>query len=211
MEVAVKRRIVRPNKRSYTGRHVSHNAKEVRYESGLERDFLTLIRFRTDVLTVVEQPETFRFIDSAGRERRYTPDFKVTFTGKTVFYEVKYRAELRKNWNKYRDAVAFMRRHCPQIGAAFRIVTDLIIRTPRCENIRLISSHQRRQPDPAVKSAIKAALATGPLAIVDLCRLLCPTLDDRAGFYATLWSLIARLEIKINFNQPISMESQVWL
>lgn len=207
----MKRRIVRPNRRSYTGRHVGNDGQEVRYESGLERDFLTLIRFGADVLSVVEQPETFRFIDSAGKERRYTPDFKVSFRSKTVFYEVKYRAELRKNWDKYREAVAFMRRHCPTVGASFRIVTDLTIRTVRCENIRLISPHQRREPDPVLRSAITAALGGGPIAIRDLCRQLCPTDGDRADFYATLWPLIARLEVKIDLEQPISMESQVWL
>ncbi|CAO3440441.1 hypothetical protein [Azospirillum endophyticum] len=53
----MRRRIVKPNTRSFNGRHVMPDGNsDVRFESGLEHDFPTLLSLRDDVREIVEQP-----------------------------------------------------------------------------------------------------------------------------------------------------------
>lgn len=207
----MKRRIVGPNRRSYTGRHVGLDQTEVRYESSLERDFLTLMRFRPDVISIREQPETFGFVDDQGQARRYTPDFEVIFGNKTVLYEIKYREELRKNWERYRGVVRFMRDHCAERGIHFRIMTDLTIRSVKFENVKLLSAHVKTPPHSAMSERLRRLLSQGPATVLEAVRSLCPAAEDRADFYAALWPLLARREIQMDWSKPIGMETRIWL
>lgn len=208
----MKRRIIRPNNRSYTGRHEGQRADDpntVRFESGLERDFLTLVRFRPDYREVKEQPETFQFADRAGKRRSYTPDFQVTFASKTVIYEVKYRKELRQGWeDRYREIFLFMRSRAD--GRYFRFITEARIRSSLCENLRLLAPHQKWPPDELMRGQVLEALTDGPLSLVTLARQLCPTLEDRGLFNATVWRMIAQRQINTDLDSPISMGSLLW-
>jgi hypothetical protein len=211
----LKRRVIRPNNRSYTGRHEGQRRDDpntVRYESGLERDFLTLVRFRQDYREVIEQPETVKFTDSTGKRRSYTPDFQVTYASKIVIYEVKYRDELRQNWDeKYREIARFMRARAHIDGRYFRFVTEAMIRGALCENLRLLSPHQKWPPDEEMKSQILEALAAGPVSLLTLARLLCPTIEDRGLFNATIWRMIIQRHINTDLESPIGMGSLLWI
>lgn len=209
----MKRRIIRPNTRSYTGRHEGQRKNDpytVRYESGLERDFLTLVRFRLDYRAVKEQPETFQFIDSTGQPRSYTPDFEVTFATRTVIYEVKYRKELRENWDRYREIGRYMRARAREDGRYFRFITEARIRGALCENIRLLAPHQKWPPDEGMRAKVLDALADKPLTLLALSRLLCPSLEDRGLVNATVWRMIAQRQIQTDLESPIGMESLLW-
>ncbi len=211
----MKRRIIRPNNRSYTGRHEGQRKDDpntVRYESGLERDFLTLIRFRQDYREVLEQPETFAFTDSVGMRRSYTPDFQVIYASKIVIYEVKYSDELRQNWaERYREVCIFMRARSRSDGRYFRFVTEAQIRSSLCENLRLLAPHQKWPPDEGMRVQVLEALAAGPLSMVALARLLCPVLEDRGLLNATIWRMIAQRQINTDLESPIGMGSLIWI
>lgn len=206
----MRRRIIRPNVRSYTGRHVAANGSVVRFESGLERDFLTLLRFRGDVEEILEQPETFHFLDGTGATRRYTPDFLVSFVpAKRVYYEVKFREQLRRDWPRFRDSLHFMRRHAAERGAAFRVVTEITIRTPKLENARLLVPFATATPDPRIAGALLELVTSQPITILDALRAVCRSPNDRAAFYAALWPLLAQRILTTDFDKPIGMQS--WL
>jgi hypothetical protein len=207
----MKRRTVGPNKRSFTGRHVgTKRTPTVRFESGLERDLLTLVRFREDFIDVVEQPVTVEFTDSTGKERSYTPDFKVVYRSKTVIYEVKYRDELERNWDLYREHVRYMRSWARREGMYFRIVTELTIRTVRFENFRLITPF-RHDPVPAEMAArIAAALGNQKMSVLELAQRLCPALADRGHFYPALWGMLAHRTLATDFDSPLGMQALVW-
>ena len=206
----MKRRIIRPNKRSFTGRHVGkRGTATVAFESGLERDFLTLIRFREDFRDVVEQPFTMAFSDSAGRSRSYTPDFKVTFSKRSVVYEVKYRDELRKNWDRYREPFCYMRSWTRSQGMAFRLVTDLTIRTVRFENVRLISPFVHQLVPEEMSSRIKQALGDETITILDLLKRVCRDDTERPAFYTALWSMLAHRMLTADLNMPLGMQAIV--
>lgn len=208
----MKRRIVRPNRRSYTGRHVgSPGGHIVRFESGLERDFLTLTRFRLDVVEIVEQPFTVTFVDSAGRSRSYTPDFKVTYQSKTVIYEIKYKTDLRKHWVRYREPYTYMRQWAREQGMYFRIMTEGAIRSIRFHNANMLLPYLREVPDPAMAARIRTGLATGTLTILQLLKGVCQSDAERPAFFAALWPMLAQRVLTVDFNRPLGMDLEVSL
>src|SRR5699024_7592201 len=95
-------RIIGPNRRSLTGLVTSEGASQA-FESSLERDFFVLLDFNRCVQSFHAQPVTIHY-RYAGRDRRYTPDVFVLYYGyeDPTFYEVKYRDDLRRDWQKLR-------------------------------------------------------------------------------------------------------------
>lgn len=208
----MRRRIIRPNTRSYTGRHVGTPGDvTVRFESGLERDFLTLIRFRDDVVEIVEQPFTVEFVDSTGRRRSYTPDFKVVYRHQTSVYEVKYKDELRAKWDRYREPYLHVRRWARQNGMVFSIMTDRSIRTIRFHNAQMLLPHRGREPEPVMAKRISAELASGPSTVGQLVKAVCREDRERGAFYAALWPMLACGRVRADFDRPLGMAMLVEL
>ena len=76
------------------------------HESALERDFVTLSSFADRDAKITSQPVTIRF-EHDGEQRRYTPDFLVEWCdGRAELVEVKYWADLRARWKRFRPAFA---------------------------------------------------------------------------------------------------------
>lgn len=205
----MRRRIIRPNVRSFTGRHVCVETGAVtRYESGLERDALTLIRFRKPI-QIIEQL-SYDLIDGQGRPRRYTPDFTVTYrNGLLVVYEVKFREHLRRDWPRYRELLILIRRHLAPQNGHFRFLTELTIRTPRLENIRLLTPHLRTEPNPKFAAKLLEHIAERPVSIGTMVAALSQSSTDRANVFAALWSLMARQTVWFDLNKPIGMDTLV--
>lgn len=204
----MKRRTIRPNTRSFTGRHACPQAGVVRYESALERDAITLLRSRHPI-SIVEQPFTYEFLDSTGCRRRYTPDFQVDFRiGQRVVYEVKYRHQLRQRWAEYREVLWAMRNHLAGT-ARFRFLTELSIRTPRLQNLRLLTPHQLATPDPRFADAVLALAALSPISIGDAVKSLCRSQEDRAAFYSALWPLVAQGTLAVDLSKPLGMQTRL--
>lgn len=203
----MRRRIVRPNIRSFTGRHVCVETGAVtRFESALERDALTLIRFRQPS-QLIEQL-SYELIDGQGRPRRYTPDFTVTYPdGVLVVYEVKFREHLRRDWPRYRELLALMRQHLAPQNGRFRFLTELTIRTPRLENIRLLTPHLRTEPSPEITAKLLELVKKDPVPIGVAVAVLSQTPADRAAVYANLWLLMARQTVRFDLNKPIGMDT----
>jgi len=203
----MRRRIIRPNTRSFTGRHVlPDGSSDVRFESGLERDFLTLLSARDDVLEILEQPIILTLAGPDGKPRRYTPDFRVTYRDRVVVYEVKYRDQLRKRWPNDRDKYCQARAWAQANGMRFRIVTELTIRTVRFENARFLAAYRDVTPDPALAGTILAALTGGPRTVLDLVHILCPDRADRARFYTAFWPMLANRTLRADPRAPIGMD-----
>lgn len=94
----------------------------VRCESKNERNFVLLNEFATDVVEILQQPETFRF-NVYGTKCRYTPDFRIVKSDGSICYiEIKPASELEKPeiQEKLRVAGEFIE----EKGFEFRVVTD---------------------------------------------------------------------------------------
>lgn len=204
----MRRRIIRPNVRSFVGRHVCPASGEaIRVESALELDAVTLIRSRNP-RAIVEQPETYRFTDSHGRQRKYTPDFRVTYgDGRILVYEVKFRQALRARWPEYREVLRFMRQRLVLENARFRFLTEATVRSTKVENLRLISPHLRMEPDSPFATRLLSIVSEAPISIGEAAKRLCITPTDRAAFYGALWPLLARGNLVTDLNQPIGMST----
>jgi hypothetical protein len=175
----------------------------------LERDFLTLLRLKPDFVDVDEQPQTFFYVDRAGAERKYTPDFRAILAHGVVYYEVKYKDQLRADWERFSHIVPFMRRHLREAeGANFRIVTEKTIRSVRSQNFLLLAGHASRKPDAKMVAVIINHLRHSERRTIGE---LLSDIDgpDRGRFYATLWPLIVRRGVFANLDQPLSMKTVV--
>ena len=72
------------------------------FESTLERDFITLLEFDSRVFEFEVQPVKIEWTDKNGKRRRYFPDVifkrKTKHGIETVLVEVKYRSDLKEDW-----------------------------------------------------------------------------------------------------------------
>lgn len=67
------------------------------YESSLERACLLIALAQHDTIDIVEQPFTLRYLDTEGKQRRYTFDYLITKRdGKRIAVEVKSSAQAEK-------------------------------------------------------------------------------------------------------------------
>ena len=111
-------------------------ARAIAHESALERDFVTVCRFDPEVIGVEEQPVTIYWTDAAGRQRRYTPDYRVVRRSGTDLVEVKYRNDLWANWEDYKPAFIAARNWAARQGMRFKIATERHIRGPVLANAK---------------------------------------------------------------------------
>jgi len=187
------------------------------FESTLERDFITLLEFDPTVQTFEVQPLTFDWTDSDGKIRRYTPDVLATFNlthghrGKTL-YEVKYRDELRREWQdlrpKLRAAVHFARTQ----GWRFKIVTEVEIRSPYLDNAKFLLPFVRQGPveeehmdllDEQLRQLRHATPA----------ELLAAAFQDswnQARLLPSLWYLVGTRQVGTDLSAKLTMTSPIW-
>lgn len=106
------------------------------WESQIERDYIYLLEFDSEVLAYREQPLRIRY-DHDGKEHHYTPDFLVERADVKDIVEVKPASEVSREPNQTLfHAVAPLCRHS---GYRFTVVTDEMIRVqPQLDNIKLL-------------------------------------------------------------------------
>lgn len=96
----------------------------VQFESEQERKLLLLLERDPTVADYISQPETLRFCDTSGRQRVYTPDFKVWRTnGQIELHEVTLEAR-RQDRVSLQQREAAAREVCQQRGWSYFVHTD---------------------------------------------------------------------------------------
>ncbi len=176
------------------------------HESALERDFVTLASFVDAGAVVTAQPVTIRFEDE-GKQRRYTPDFRVDWSdGRSDIVEIKYRADLRAGWSRFRPAFASARIWASSNGARFRIATERGIRGPRLEAAKRLLPLRNAPVDPVLAErtvAYARAYATCFGHLVDALPV------SREAGLAVVWRLIARGALVVDLTMPIAADTRV--
>ena len=193
----------------------------VQFDSILERDFTLLLDMHPAVRWFEEQPLRIRWLDGAGGEQSYVPDFRldffqeIKFLGKRVqthwLVETKYRSDLAENWGqlrpKLRAGVAEARRQC----GAFHVITELEIRGPALANAQFLRKFLNSSPDPDLLHRLAAAVIEhGPTTVEHLAGAFAKELNSTDAAYQILWSAIARGLIKTDFETPLSPTSCIW-
>lgn len=176
------------------------------HESALERDFVTLASFMDASAVVTAQPVTIRF-DHEGRQRRYTPDFRVDWSdGHCEIVEIKYRADLRVGWSHFRFAFAAARSWAQSNGARFRIATERGIRGPQLDVAKRLLPLRNAPFDTVLAEQALAHARDNAVSFGDLVSAL-PA--SREAGLAVVWRLIARGALVVDLVAPITPETRV--
>jgi TnsA-like endonuclease N terminal len=181
----------------------------VEHESALERDFITLASFADRDAKITSQPVTIRF-EHCGALRRYTPDFLVEWSdGRSELVEVKYWADLRVVWRRFRPAFAAARSWIRQRGGAFRIATDRGIRRPALDAAKRLLPLRSVALDPALA---EATLATVRIMGEPTFRELVDAVPGaREEVLGVIWRMIARGMLHVDMTAPILPVTRVSL
>lgn len=204
------------NYRNVTG--VAASSKAVgaaQFESTLERDFLTLLEFSPEVERFEVQPLKIEWRDDQGGRRSYTPDVLVEFkaeTGRSPWLcEVKYRADLKKDWDelhpKFRRGIRLAR----QKSWRFRLITEVEIRTVYLDNIRFLKPFKYRSISGASTDQLLHQLRSDhhvtPTALL---RSLARDADGQAEWLPVLWHLVANHRVGADLELELTMDSPIW-
>ncbi|MBS1186607.1 MAG: heteromeric transposase endonuclease subunit TnsA [Burkholderiaceae bacterium] len=178
---------------------------------------MELLRFDNSVEQFTPQPLTIEFVDQSGKSRTYTPDgliqFKPTIDEQPlpVLFEIKYRADFRKDWKallpKFRAAKDF----CFGRGWRFEVFTEREIRTPYLDNVKFLWPYKNRFVSPEIQTQVLETLWDLDEADPDflLCAL-CKTPSNRAMLIPAIWHMIATGSIGCDLNAPLTMRSPIW-
>jgi hypothetical protein len=175
------------------------------HESALERDFVTLTSFLDADASIVAQPITLTFRHE-GRARRYTPDFLVR-SRHLELVEVKYQADLDANAERLRPAFDAARAWANENRAVFRIVTERDIRIPTLLHAKRLLPLRSLPVDR--ETAIRVLTAVGSLPIPTFGRVVASLKITRATAVATVWRLIARGELRVDFALPVTLDTRL--
>lgn len=204
------------NYRNVTG--VAAAGKSVgaaQFESTLERDFLALLEFSPDIERFEVQPITLKWRDAEGGPRSYTPDVLVEFRpqlGRSPWLcEVKYRADLKKDWEELHPKFLRAIRHARQQSWRFRLVTEKEIRTPFLANVRFLAPFKSREiPEADAARLLNQLRALGPTTPAQLMESLSPDAKVRAEWLPALWQLLAYHRVGTDLEQELTMDSAIW-
>ncbi len=214
-------RMVPKNYRSLTGLVPNSRTQSMTaFESSLERDFLLLLDFDPDIEFFEEQPVKIVYYDANGRRRTYTPDVLVRYRNdapqtrhtKPLLCEVKYRDDLHQHWAEYRPKFQAAGRYARQQGWRFRVVTERHVRTPYLENVQFLRPYRTLPINDSYRTQLLSTLAT--LEAADPASLLaavCPDRWQQAQLLPLLWQLVATRQIGTDLDQPLTMQSGLWL
>lgn len=204
------------NYRNVTGVAASGKAiGSAQFESTLERDFLTLLEFSPEVERFEVQPVRVEWRDEQGQKRSYTPDVLVEFHSglgrRPWLCEVKYRADLKKNWETLHPKFLRGIRYAKQQDWRFRLVTEAEIRTPYLANVRFLAPFRFRQvPEPLVAQLLAQIQAADRTTPGQLIRALSEDKWRQAEWLPVIWHLLAHGRIGADLEQELTMDSSIW-
>lgn len=192
----------------------------VAFESTLERDFLIRQEFFSSVATVASQPLTLSYMDAAGRERSYTPDFLVTYNlGLRAFgawpapllVEVKPRKQWHANWRKWSLKWRAAMRYAKEQGYVFHIHDESRIRDAALANIRFLKRYNRMDfPEAESRVMLDTIEQAGALTRNQILDRHFPGYY-RAQGVAHIWHLLTTRRLDCDITQPLTAETELWL
>ncbi|TAG84110.1 MAG: heteromeric transposase endonuclease subunit TnsA [Burkholderiales bacterium] len=199
--------------KSWTGvRGVTQEGQQ--YESMLENDFLTLLRFDCTVASYRTQPCQVAF-RNGDKPHIYTPDVFVDYQAalcrspelievKPAKFAIDPEEQLRMRFDA---AAAF----ASERGWVFRVVTENDIPAGRLANARFLLRYRERTPDDAYMALALAALSEVETASIDGLLQMCQQHhENRARLLTELWTLIATRRIGADLDSELTMHSAVW-
>lgn len=204
------------NYRNVTG--VAANSKaegKAMFESTLERDWLTLLQFSTEVECFEVQPVKVPWFDDKGKERSYTPDVLVYYHQpgrKPLLCEVKYRDELRENWAQFKPKFQAAYQFAKGRGWRFKLINEKHIRTQLLDNAKFLLPFTRRVPaDSELAPQLLNTLAKAKsCSVQELLNSIDANPMVQAEYIPLLWYLLGTKQVGADLTQKLTMASKVW-
>jgi hypothetical protein len=209
-------RKVPKNYRNVTGVAASDKAVgSAQFESTLERDFLAILEFSPEVDRFEVQPLKIEWRDNQDTPRSYTPDVLVEFRPEINrppwLCEIKYRTDLKKDWETLHPKFLRGIRYAKQRHWRFRLITEVEIRTSYLANIRFLSPFKFRNiPEASTEllfGLVQEARTTTPAKLL---QALSPDRQGQAEWLPVLWHLMAHHRIGVDLEVELSMDSPIW-
>lgn len=208
-------RTIPKNYRNVTGIIAYRKASDkAMFESTLERDCITLLEFDPEVESYDVQPLTIEWVDATGKPRNYTPDLLVKFRGHNtpLLCEVKYRSDLKKDWNllkpKFKASIKFAKHQ----GWRFKLLSEIEIRTTLLENARFLlpfvrrGSHNEADINLIDQGLYRAQHTTPEKLLLQLAS----NEWDRAALLPTLWYMVGTRQINCDLDStPLTMTTVI--
>lgn len=204
------------NRRSLTGRIALDIGGGARFESSLERDWLTCLDFDPRVKTIIEQPFSIMYRAATG-ELKYTPDvlaqyYTASQGEKVVVYEVKPLDEIRASWGDYRLRFSKAVQHCRAKGWRFKVVTEKHIRTPFLKNAKFLRKYRGFDEQPLFREqllySMRALGRATPQALLAFSYL---HEEKRMAALTELWRMVATRELQAELTVPLTMNTSIWI
>lgn len=129
---------------SLTGSIISvKNNSVVDFESSLERDYIYLLEYETNIKSYYEQPIKISYFDN-DKAKIYIPDFFVEYYNglKSNVIEIKYKKDLEENKEKYQKKFNAASVFCKKNNLNFIILTEEDIRTEILFNAKFLLYYQ---------------------------------------------------------------------
>lgn len=212
-------REIRMNHTSLTGVIPSDKSNRLhQFESSLERDFLRITEFDSNVAEFLEQPVVIEY-NHEGKNCKYIPDFLITYKHTTspgkwlkpLLVEIKYREELKLKWSQLKPRFLAAMRYCDTRGWKFKILTEVEIRTEYLQNAVFLQQYKNAKVNlddySFLLHKIHELRVTTPNEL-----LLCCSENEqrRASLLYCLWYMVANTVIGVDLSKKISMNSSLW-
>lgn len=185
---------------------------EAQFESPLERDFISLLEFSPEVVRYEVQPVKIEWPDEQGKARFYRPDILVNFhealNRRPWLCEVKYRADLKKNWDELHPRLLQGIRYAKQREWRFHVISEIEIRTHYLDNVRFLLPFRRRATPQRLIDDVLGVVGSMEGATVE--KVLQSLSGDRwqqAEWLPAIWHLIATWRIETDLDLGLTMTS----
>lgn len=199
---------------SITGRAYSVcSGRSLGHESGLERDLYLSSAFLPGLQSIEEQPAR---IESSTNS--YHPDTSIRLviegpwntSTKALLIEVKYLADLIKQWEELRPRLQLGLDYARGLGMTFKVITDQEIRGPDFACVRMLRRFLGHPVTEAFRTWVLEQLTMAPASMLLL-------LSRAVKFYGctpekvtpSIWALVARQEIHISPKPCLSLHTQL--
>ena len=193
------------------------------YESGLEKDILSLLIFDNTVKSIKTQPFTINWHDGK-KWKKYTPDILVEFIHpkdekkkiKTVVFEVKPVAKLKEDWKNLKQKYKEARKWCQEREFIFKLITDEYINKIYTKNIYFLLQYDKpKQPCQiellnTARIEILSILSKEPKTIIELLANFKNkySLED---LLPLIWLMIRNSEIHTDLHEKLSNSTIIFL
>jgi hypothetical protein len=191
------------------------NGLQINVESSLERDFVFLSKFDINVESCIEQPVCIEY-ELDGKRRKYTPDFLVQYLQnekKPALIEIKYRKDIRKDWNVLKPKFKAAKQYALLKGWEFKIYTENEIRGEYLKNAKFLITYRNNQnlPKQEYKEIILRLLnAVKETTPHELLLMAFQDRNKQVELIPSLWSMVASGLIGCYLFDELTMASCIW-